>query len=388
MGTSFCDFCIRKTDGMSAEQIRASILDCMTQRGYTVAQNAGDAEVTVAIVSAAEGVESDWIKVCSDAIEYFGKEAVDAYVLPVAEALRTAVMTVAVFDSDAIALQLLHPAAGVDAFAKAGLTRELGLTRRNKLSAWEDYVTDTALFKAALGKERVFAEELLEDLVGLMRLPLSVSGTDWAALSQCGDLPCRAEYLYFKCPASEKRRLPELTWHCPGLLPQTIGAPQCFSFLNKGGASRGVRVCFTGSYVEGDEIVFEHIRLTYQDKNRCLIEIPLTLEKVELTNGETAFWADAPDLPLPEGPREDLPPRKYQEECFRRCISLRYTPQGNPRKVLDIEMTVIPCETPERGIRFCAWKLYGSKEAYIEEHSGDIPGSAQTFPKLRREDYD
>ena len=394
MGMTFSDFCIKKTDTLTVEQIKACICDVMVQQGYTVAEDADTSDVVLAIVSAADGERSAWWKICSDSLEFFDRDSLERYVLPMAETLGSAVLTVSVFDSDALVLRLLDPAAGVDALAKAGLTKEYGISGRSNLSAWKPYVSDVKQFKKRLSEDHVFVEEILEEIAELLCLPASVSLTDYPTLTQMASPSCGAEYLYFKLPEKTEKCPPRLVWHCPGLLPQQIGEPQCFSFLNRGGASKGVSVCFTGPHVARDEIVFEDVRLTYYDQNKRLVEIPLVLEKEELSDGSLGLWADAPELPLPEAPGEDLPPSKYQSECFRRCISLRYTPQGDPRKVLDIELNVIPQKAPEGGIHFCVWKPYGSKEAYIEARNedvpgvSDIPGYEDAFQKLRREDYD
>ena len=236
MGMTFSDFCIKKTDTLTVEQIKACICDVMAQQGYTAAENADTSDVALAIVSAADGERSAWWKICSDSLEFFDRDSLEHYVLPMAETLGSAVLTVSVFDSDALVLRLLDPAAGVDALAKAGLTKEYGISGRSNFSAWKPYVSDVKQFKRILGEEHVLVEEILAEIAELLCLPASVSLTDYPTLTQMASPSCGAEYLYFKLSEKTEKHPPRLVWHCPGLLPQQIGEPQCFSFLNRGGA--------------------------------------------------------------------------------------------------------------------------------------------------------
>lgn len=77
---------------------------------------------------------------------------------------------------------------------------------------------------------------------------------------------------------------------------------------------------------------------------------------------------------------------------FEREIGIRFTPVGNPRKVLDIKLVIYPLANSSEGQT--SWYVYrydGSKRKYIEEynrrrtemHIGSTP-----IDLLNPEDYD
>ena len=70
---------------------------------------------------------------------------------------------------------------------------------------------------------------------------------------------------------------------------------------------------------------------------------------------------------------DELPPIKKQREIDKREITVRYVPHGNPRKVLDIMVAIIPFKNPSGGIVFNLWKFrYSSKAEFIREYNREL----------------
>ncbi len=59
-----------------------------------------------------------------------------------------------------------------------------------------------------------------------------------------------------------------------------------------GGKSRGISVYFVDDYVENDEVTFENGQLEYHD-NRPNTVLPITLEKIQMSDGKWAFWGES-----------------------------------------------------------------------------------------------
>lgn len=97
--------------------------------------------------------------------------------------------------------------------------------------------------------------------------------------------------------------------------------------------------------------------------------IPLQLEKRKTQNGQWIYYAELPEFPIREGVKEDLPWKRKSAEEQKREFGVRFTPEGNPRKLLDITVHFIPLKNPEGQCGWCVWWYYGSKRAFIEEYN-------------------
>ena len=64
---------------------------------------------------------------------------------------------------------------------------------------------------------------------------------------------------------------------------------------------------------------------------------------------------------------DDIPvfSKKYMTEVFARNINVHFYVKGNPRRVLDIEVTLIPDENPNGSFSWCCWKSCNSPEEYL-----------------------
>ena len=181
------------------------------------------------------------------------------------------------------------------------------------------------------------------------------------------ELADKVSTLYYSLSAAEKDNdLPRLTVSQFTLDPCVMGESTIITAVNTGGASEGLIVAFSGSYVEKDEIRFRDVQLEWDFDQFPRKTIPLTLEKKQGADGRRFYVAEVKDFVLPQGVKKGLPPRKAQWEEFRKSFGLRFTPEGNARKRLDIMVHFVPAKNNEGQCAWAVWLRSGSKRAYIE----------------------
>ena len=70
-------------------------------------------------------------------------------------------------------------------------------------------------------------------------------------------------------------------------------------------------------------------------------------------------------------------------------LTVRFVPQGDPRKVLDITVMLVPDQNPEGRTTWNVWHQFGSKKAFIQYHNTNwsrFPNGTALL--MREEDYD
>ncbi|MBP5294861.1 MAG: hypothetical protein J6Y95_03995, partial [Lachnospiraceae bacterium] len=78
-----------------------------------------------------------------------------------------------------------------------------------------------------------------------------------------------------------------------------------------------------------------------------------------------------------------LPRHKAMNEEFKREFGVRFTPEGNERKRLDIAVFLIPLKNYEEGqCGWCVWWPFKSKKAFIENHNRTWGTGLFSGPKL------
>ena len=192
--------------------------------------------------------------------------------------------------------------------------------------------------------------------------------------------------------------LPRLILYSPTLSPFTVEGPNVVSFLNVGGASKGLRIIFSGTGFEKDDVVISNGIL--QTKNTayelmrdeppfCLA--PFALQKVNLA-GEWVWEGMIPDFEIPGKVPGNLGPRKTDDESWERSFSIRFDVSGDTRRFLDVRLNVSPLENPVGGSTWYCWLMHRSKRDYLEARIRDaqeaeamwgIPSQA-----ISLEDYD
>lgn len=362
MGTYFSNLQIRKTKELDTDKIKEAVSALMEKSQYKVVSNKEEADVTVTIYNGG----SPWVSVFSDGIEIYDDKACEALLKPLSAELDTDVMAVSCLDSDYLFLNLVNESEKINAWANVGSHPEGRFPRRTVFSLWKNKVSDLEKFKSIIRKEYDFAEEALEHAQALFGLP-AVQG------SICEDSLEEIEnrsfftYLYFSLPDFEKRKEPtELKIPRFSLTPCKIGENSIVCAINTGGSSRGIAIAFTGDYVENEDITFTDVKLEYGFDKTPAKEIPVQLCKREIAKGKWAYCAEIPDFLIPDKVNPDLPPKRKADLEFAREIGIRFTPLGNPKKLLDICVHLIPLGNPQGQCCWCVWLLDGSKEAYIK----------------------
>lgn len=384
MGSWFSNMHIRVNDTAGPEAVEAYLRQVLTQQGYLCAASAEEADGAAAVIGG-----EHWVTVCSDLMELEGPDAVAALGGPLSEHLQTDVLGIGCFDSDYLYLNLIDQREKVNAWLGIGSAAGLGIKRRTGLAAWKKKVRDFEAFSACAREKYVCAEEFLFAAADCLDLEPEQGSASYEYLRDLG-LDKKARVLYFKLPeGAEPKELPRLEQMMSSAMPSFIGKPQCVSAINRGGESRGLSVYFLGSYVEREELTFTDTCFV-TDKGTE----PFSLTKVQLTDGQWAYYYNDPGFRLPPKVDERLPFGKQMRMMMDQDITVRFVPQGDPRKILDITVILQPDKNPEGQTGWNVWHGWGSKEAYIDHFNGSwaqhrsfAPPEALP-PVLRREDFD
>ena len=357
MGCWFSSIHIRKSDRVKPDDILRHLSARLEAQGFVRLPSQEEAEASLVI---ATRPDSEWFSIYSDWLEP-GGGAFDGMTAELSTALGVEALEVACFDSDYLYINLIDAAAGIDAWAGVGSAAGLGVKRRTGLAAWRNRVKDFQRFKAGIQQKRVCAEDVLCDVGPCLGLPVELSTAVYVDVENDG-----FSHLYFKAPAGPEAggpvRLVASTYSSAPWLP---GESVVVDALNKGRTSRGLTVYFIGPFVEHDEITFPDVGFVRIKKWRAEFE-PITLEKMQLPDGRYAYRYVDRRRRLPACPSDGMPlTAKRVDFESERKICLRFVPQGNPEKALDITVVLVPHENPEGWVSFNVWKDYGSKEAYL-----------------------
>ena len=383
MGWFFSNLHVRKTAEYDADFFRSTLTEILNAKGYVKKNSPDEADLSLSIYDAG----GKWVSVCSDGLEFYTEESIRDICNPLSESLSADVLTVSCFDSDCLILNRVNKKLDVVAWAKTGSYPELKI--RSTPARWKDIVTDIAQWKSVLTQKYDFAEDALDGLEPLLGL---TSGQG----RFCDELITEqftegVQTLYFNLPESaSKSEPPKLSFTSPSLMPCEIGKDQCYFVINTGGKTKGVAIAFSGSYVEQEKIRFRDVQLEYDLDRYPRKTIPIQLEKRQMQNGQWIYYAELRDFPIREGVKEGLSWKRKSEEEWKRQFGVRFTPEGDPRKLLDITVHFIPLKNPEGQCGWCAWRWYGSKRAYIEEHNRTWGEEhhAQGIKLLNPDDYD
>ena len=386
MGWFFSNLHVRKTAEYDADFFRSTLTEILNAKGYVKKNSPDEADLSLSIYDAG----GKWVSVCSDGLDFYTEETIRDICNPLSESLSADVLTVSCFDSDCLLLNRINRKLDVVAWAKTGSYPELKM--RSTPARWKDIVTDIAQWKSVLTQKYNFAEDALDGLEPLLGL---TSGQG----QFCDELITEqftegVQTLYFNLPeSSSKSEPPKLSFTSPSLMPCEIGKDECYFVINTGGKTKGVAIAFSGSYVEQEKIRFRDVQLEYDLDRYPRKTIPLQLEKRKTQTEQWIYYAELPDFPIREGVKEGLPWKRKSDEEWKRQFGVRFTPEGDPRKLLDITVHFIPLKNPEGQCGWCAWRWYGSKRAYIEERNrtwGEIVEEhhVQGIKLLNPDDYD
>ena len=380
MGSWFNNFHIKKGETATEAAVVSYITNMLTSQNYVPAASPEEADGAVAILS---GENSPWISVYSDLLPGEDPKAFHAMAMPLSKTLGTDVLGIFCFDSDYLGLNLVNAAEKADAWLGIGSARGLGLRRRTTLAGWKNKVLDFSAFSAAAKQQYDCAEEFLECAEAALGLDFFRACAGYEHLRDL-ELDSQARYFYYKLPDDGKpRALPRLEMDMISMTPCFIGEPTGVSVVNKGGASKGLSVFFLGPYVEQEDITFSKVHLFCHTKSD-LQHTPIQLAKVQLKNGQWAYYYHDPAFPIPEKVNAKLPFQKRFREESKRTFGVSFTPVGNSRKILEITVVLVPDKNPQGGTVWNILQYYSSKEELIQEYNS-IPWPEK---KLRAEDFD
>lgn len=384
MGSWFSNLNIKKSDTVTMKVIENYIAKMMLEQQFLPAESENEADGAFAIVSQDD---SRWFTVYSDLFMFDNPKSFSDIASPMSEKLGTDVLGISCFDSDYLFLNLIDYASGVDAWVGVGYSKGLGINRRSNISAWKGKVDDFHKFKESVKKKFDCAEDVLAEIEQCINLPPVQSMGAYEYLAEL-NMNEAATFLYFKLPEGvSAQELPKLVQRQYSLMPCFLDKPSIVSGLNIGGASRGLAVYFVGPYVEHDEITFSDVCLL-KDKNRCLQTIPIELKKVQLSDGQWAYYYHDPGFKIMPKVDERLPVIKRMNEECEREITVRFIPHGNPRKILDITVVLVPDKNHAGQTGWNVWHHFGSKKAFIEQHNNTWRGRGSGALVLREDDFD
>ncbi len=365
MGSWFSNLHIRKKEGISLKQILDVFKEMMEKAGYQFAASAETADCGLAVLS---GEQSDWFSIYSDAFSFEEPEKFVKLGLPCGQQLHTDVLGISCMDSDYLYLNLLNPDENMDGWICTGSGKAAGIQRRRSPAQWKEKVADYPSFLAKVSAKYDCAEELLDKIADNLKLPANRSNMDYSWLEDFA-LQEQAACLFFKLPETEQKELPRFVMQSYSLMPCKMGKESVVSCNNAGGKSRGVSVYFIGDYVEKDEITFTDVQWQQYKRDNEWEYCPIALEKVQLADGNWAYRGHDPDYRIPPKVNPALPPMKQLNTSYEREITVRFTPQGNERKRLDIAVVFVPDENPAGQVGWVVWAHAGSKESFLREHN-------------------
>ena len=384
MGWTFGNLHIQKQPEFSFDQVIQKITAYYAQFGYGVCEET-DAELSLAVL---EGDDSAWISVYSDFFEDpQDREALGRWL---SQSQKLRVLDIGCFDSDVLGLILYNPEDEEPAQAASGMmAREMGLSVQNE-EGWHTIIADLPAFQEKIDADHVFAEETLDELAEDLRLPSNYSKSDIEILSETAG-EAKLNWLYLsRSVKKEDPTLPKLETRTTPVMCKD-GVVEIISAVNRGGEGQGMEALFLGSFVEQEEIRFEDVSFFFFDKKtgNGIANMPVTLHRARTKDGQSIYYGVAQDVPIKAGRVEGLPPAKRMKQEEILTVGLRFTPVGNPRKMLDIGVIIRPVQNPKGGIFWNALMRYGTKEAFIEaynERQSKLPWNKEL--PLQAEDFD
>ncbi len=392
MGTCFNNLHLRNNGILTPQQVADHVRSTHIAMGYTPVDSPDEADMYAAVLG---GPNDGWISVYSEEFRFSGADDMRALASEYSSAFRTDALTLLGFNSAYLLMNLVNTADGTDAWMKIGRTAGLKPGRRINRTAWKKKVSDYAAFSAAVTADYRCANDALEPLCALLSLDPAHAAMDVDYLVDPeSDAPMIR--LYFAASRDEKRQPPKFKWMAYSLDPlyDTRGTPiMSATVLNIGGASKGLQIILSGSFVENDEVTFTDMIISMKGKNRGMNWLPITLEKVRTANGQWVLrWAD-PFFRLPAG--IDITKRENSHlvnEARTHFITFDFRTHGNKRKFLDIAVSFIPTENPQEGaVTLWPWMGHPSKRAFVEHHIREAERCADPnlhLPSIDPNDYD
>jgi hypothetical protein len=389
MGSWFSNLNIRRSGTVTVEAAVQALGRILVEWGYEAAESAEDADGVLALLARED---SEWFTVCTELLPLEEPEQFASLGNALSGALHTDILGIGCFDSDYLWLNLLNTDEKIDGWVGIGNGKELGFSRRNKLTPWKKKVWDYARFAQCAREEHVVADGFLLETADCLGLPREQSGMGVRYLQEAAPEWLAARLYFRQQEALQVTEQVELG-HYENSLPCLAGYENHLSALSLGASGTGLRIWFLVPGGESDEVVFENVRLLRDQR----------LESIELIwdhmpDGRWAWcWHDPAFAVLP-AVKGRMTREKRQALEQQRRFTIHFTPRGNNRKMLDIQIGFVPDENPEGGTWWNVWKKYGTREEFIRHHNRiwkwcwsmkDPEDDERGYlPLLKREDFD
>lgn len=391
MGSWISNISIRKNGNISMDDVAGYLSQMASERQYEPAASEEEADGAFAIIA---DENAQWFTICSDLISLEDPELFPEIATPMSARLHTDVLGIACFDSDYLYLNLINAEDQTDAWIGIGSAAGLDIKRRSGLKAWKKKVADFPAFSACAKQAYICTEEFLVDAEPCLGLPAAQSSVVYEYLKDLG-LDKNARYLYFKLPDEMKNKEPtKLVPFMYDLMPCSLDKPTVVNGLNIGSESRGMSVYFLGPYVESEEITFSDVCFVKFKNNQVDIN-PFELKKMQLADGQWVYYYHDPGFRIPPKVDDRLPQSKQMRVEFERSIGVRFIPHGNPRKLLDITVALVPDKNPQGQTSWNVWRGWGSKKAFIDRYNQiqdqfreQCPSPNMARSHLREEDFE
>ena len=328
MGLSFNNIQLRLPGTFDPEAIVARLT---ADKGLTPVESMDEADVRILVL---KQPGSQWVTIASDLFDT-DPEAADSLSRDLAQAFGTPVLVVGCFDSDYLYLNLVDPAHSVDAWAATGRFPGEHAPRRSNFTRWNGYVADVERLRQLMRQRRVFAEDCLPEAARLLDIPVE----QLSCLPE-DDHMAGAETRVFLLRADGSTGITEPPRFEAGMhgLHYHLGAGAVLvSFLNMGGASRGVGVAFGGPCLDRRRVRIERVHFQTHDRKGEWVLIPVELNETTDANGRSWMYGECPSLPIPEAIPDTLAPRARQEKEFQRKIGVRFSAGNHPNKLREID---------------------------------------------------
>ena len=327
MGLSFNNIQLRISGAFDPKALVAQLT---TDKGLTPVESIDEADVRILVM---KQPDSQWVTIVSDLFDA-DPETAESVSRDLAQALGIPVLMVGCFDSDYLYLNLLDPAHNVDAWAASGRFPGDRAPRRSNFASWKSYVTDVEQFRQVMRKRHVFAEECLSDVAKLLNIPVE----QLTYLPEDDTVGIDASVFFFSTDYSKELTEPPRFEARPHDVHYNLGPRLALaSFINRGGASKGVGVTFGGPCFDRCKVRIERMYFQTHDRKGEWMFTPVELKETTDANGHSWIYGECPSLLIPEAIPDTLPPRARDEKEFQRTINVRFSVVNQPNKLREID---------------------------------------------------
>lgn len=362
MGVTCSNIHIRKNDEYSALKLREIIKAEMSNRGFTLSDNSGDDVCTIKVYSPNT---SNWVSFTMEALHLRDYEDIKGVAIRLVKLFNTDIIVSECIDSDWAYLGLFKAGKRNEGWINIGKNYDGKTIHKTNLALWKETVKNPPIIDTINNKQYIFAEEAIKEIAPMIDMDIDQAIFP-ASINR--SLEESINYLYFKkTKESGSKTSTQLNIYEYGLKPCTLGKPNVVFVYNKGQSSQGIGILFTGDYIENNEITFDNISFEsdYGDINKRRIR-PIELKRVKCNDGKYGLYWEDKTFIIPSGVAENLTSAKLVEKTYNRIFGVRFTPNGNKKKVLDIMIHFIPLNCKSGRDVWYVYRGHKSKADYIK----------------------